>query len=388
MSDAIPGDLRRLLDGLWPGAVLSSPPNTRQETKYAVLPGWGEPRLFIPFDSAASAARGMLDFSDAIGPAPAVKRLGAAGGLRVGAAKLIRTRLAIAGGEAIEDRLARIVGEPVRLVVGIGTKRANRKPVIRVMSSSGHLIAVAKLGTTPLTADLVTREHEALQHLAARSFTRLMVPRTIAMEDWHGAPLLVMTSLPTRPRAPWRRSEPPVAAMEELAASFPGRTTTLAASAFLNNLNDQASSCPDECVAAALRQLLTAVREADDNHVLETGAWHGDFTAWNMCRRGERWAVWDWEQFTLEVPIGLDLVHFVVNQSTSSRGMTMDAVTAGLVAAARVLPEEASHTLCLAYLSAIAIRYSVGFARSGDVGLGRAATIMRESLTRIIGSRP
>ncbi|MFZ2502953.1 MAG: hypothetical protein WAW88_09810, partial [Nocardioides sp.] len=47
-----------------------------------------------------------------------------------------------------------------------------------------------------------------------------------------------------------------------------------------------------------------------------TGAAHGDWTPWNMAWRGSPdgpdgvLEVWDWERFALNVPQGLDLVHF------------------------------------------------------------------------------
>lgn len=386
VADLIPADLRPLLSGLWHDSELRSPPATDGAMEYVVLPNWDDPRLLLPLDSSASAARGMLDFSDAVSAGAAIKRLAAAAGLRVGAARMARTRLSISDGDAIEDRLSAVMRQPVNLVIGVGTKRANRKPVIRIMSKRGRLIAVAKLGTTPLTADLVVREYEALQRLASKRFGTLTVPSPIALEDWHGVPLLVMTSLPTRPKDPWRKAVPPKAAMNELATSFTGATTTLAASAFMTDLENQIDRCSDADVAGRMRPLLAAVRACDSGAPLEAGAWHGDFTPWNMSRRGERVSLWDWEQFTQEVPIGLDFIHFHVNQATTASGMTTDAVVAGLLAAERELNVDTFDMLRLAYLSAIAVRYSIGFARSGESGLGRSAEIMRECLFRAIRS--
>jgi hypothetical protein len=46
---------------------------------------------------------------------------------------------------------------------------------------------------------------------------------------------------------------------------------------------------------------------ADD---VEFGAWHGDWTPWNMAWHGGRLQLWDWERFDPDVPAGLDLLHY------------------------------------------------------------------------------
>ena len=44
--------------------------------------------------------------------------------------------------------------------------------------------------------------------------------------------------------------------------------------------------------------------------VLPFGAWHGDFTPWNMARTPAGIYVWDWER-SAPAPLGLDLLHFL-----------------------------------------------------------------------------
>ncbi|WP_204042104.1 hypothetical protein [Acrocarpospora phusangensis] len=40
------------------------------------------------------------------------------------------------------------------------------------------------------------------------------------------------------------------------------------------------------------------------------GAWHGDFSPWNVCAGGDgELLVWDWERFEVGVPIGFDALH-------------------------------------------------------------------------------
>ena len=49
------------------------------------------------------------------------------------------------------------------------------------------------------------------------------------------------------------------------------------------------------------------------NGPLPLGAWHGDWTPWNMSRRRGRLQLWDWERFETGVPLGLDRCHYGVN---------------------------------------------------------------------------
>ncbi len=46
---------------------------------------------------------------------------------------------------------------------------------------------------------------------------------------------------------------------------------------------------------------------------LQWGAWHGDWTPWNMLADGPRVLLWDWERFEQDAPAGMDLFHFVLN---------------------------------------------------------------------------
>ena len=50
---------------------------------------------------------------------------------------------------------------------------------------------------------------------------------------------------------------------------------------------------------------------ASAGHVeLTFGAWHGDWTPWNMATTATTVLVWDWERFGTGVPVGYDALHF------------------------------------------------------------------------------
>ena len=43
---------------------------------------------------------------------------------------------------------------------------------------------------------------------------------------------------------------------------------------------------------------------------LAFGAWHGDWTPWNMASTAGGLLVWDWERFATGVPVGFDALHY------------------------------------------------------------------------------
>ncbi|HZI37787.1 MAG TPA: hypothetical protein VFF24_05730, partial [Acidimicrobiia bacterium] len=51
------------------------------------------------------------------------------------------------------------------------------------------------------------------------------------------------------------------------------------------------------------------------------GAWHGDFTPWNMARSGATTYLWDWER-AAPAPAGLDLLHFLFQGVCRFEGQT------------------------------------------------------------------
>jgi hypothetical protein len=59
-----------------------------------------------------------------------------------------------------------------------------------------------------------------------------------------------------------------------------------------------------------VRQAADRIERRHGDEEIAFGAWHGDFTPWNMARLGERTYVWDWER-AAPAPAGLDLLHFL-----------------------------------------------------------------------------
>jgi hypothetical protein len=96
---------------------------------------------------------------------------------------------------------------------------------------------------------------------------------------------------------------------------------------------------------------------------LTFGAWHGDWAPWNMRPLEHRMLVWDWERFTIGVPLGFDALHFDLQQRISTQsdgaGAVRQTIAAapGLLAPFGVTTPAAVRVTALLYLIDLAARY-------------------------------
>ena len=121
--------------------------------------------------------------------------------------------------------------------------------------------------------------------------------------------VLVLTALPVM----MRRREVPrtrlVEAMREVAGVAGVAQERIAAAPHWQRLLDRLASAPDGSQQAALESALEMLRKEDGEAVLSYGAWHGDWSPWNMASTRGTLLVWDWERFTVGVPLGFDALH-------------------------------------------------------------------------------
>src|SRR5699024_6211437 len=78
----------------------------------------------------------------------------------------------------------------------VGPPRANRKPVLLLLTPGGRAIGYAKVAINDLTSRLVRAEAEALRHLDNTRLRNVTVPRLLHEGEWNGHPLLVQEALP------------------------------------------------------------------------------------------------------------------------------------------------------------------------------------------------
>jgi hypothetical protein len=383
---------------LWPApAVVSSAPRGRavpgRERDFLLLPAAGRPRLVVPAGRRASAA--------------AVRRYGEPGSLRAWAGTRLLA-LALAGGGArvglggrlrvdtpvgadtIETYLSAVLGHDVLVSTHLGAARANAKPVLQLLTADGRTAGFAKISVNALTQHLIRTERRALDMLAEADLRRLVVPEVLHHGQWQGRDVLVISALPVWLR---RKPLPPDrlhAAMTEVAAVGSLCQEPLADSAYLRQLQARLAGCPASPDRDALDAAVAALT-ATGAH-LGFGAWHGDWTGWNMGYTSAGLLVWDWERFSRPVPAGFDGLHYRLQSAVVRRQQPPPAAAAECVRAAAgalapfgIAAAEARLTALL-YLADLSVRYLTDRQAEAGARLGQPGTWLIPAIEKAVRS--
>lgn len=392
---------------LWPGSpVALDRSGGPARVEYAVVPDRRHARLLVPLAAPRAAATAAMRSGEANSLARKVARRGAAAVLAVGAGPLLaRDRIRVLADEehlpTIESHLAEALAhlpelaDGLQLAVQIGPARANRKPVLLVLSGRGALVGVAKLGLNDLTDRLVAREGEVLDQLAAQRLATV-VPRRLHSGTWNDHRVLVQSALPVdaaRVQAPDRVR----GAQLEVATAAGTHTARLAASAYLRDLRHRVAAL-DAGVRGPLERALDHLGQMEGDHPLLFGAWHGDWTPWNMANTARGVLVWDWERYAVGVPVGFDALHFRLQRDVVAGGTPPEvAVRRLLEGAAETLAgfpvaPEAAPAVAIAYLVDIAARYAGDKQAEAGAALGLLGRWLLPAITDFVthraGERP
>jgi hypothetical protein len=349
---------------LWPGADVV-PAGTAGDgrpvrARYAVISRGDTPTVLIPVDSPTAAGASLRRISTASSWWDTTSRLAAGAAVRAMPA-LLRKRVEVRGGDdGLAEHLSAVLGTPVSFSISIGTARVNRKPVLQVFDEQGHCRAFAKVGWSENTCADVTAEGRALAAVTAHEYQHVVPPALLARTSWAGRPVLVIG--PLEP-SPWRRHRrlwsPPEEAMAELSQRFSAPDGKLADSDWWHRQWQATGSLADPVARGRFGRAMEQVAAIVGRRPLQWGAWHGDWTPWNMAITGDRVLLWDWERFETGVPMGLDPLHYVVNALNSGAPASTEGVVRALRFAAyrdRSVGGE-PHVLSLLYLVAILTRY-------------------------------
>ena len=357
------------VSGFWPGSEPAAHVRGRGgatesgSTSFVVIPHAASPRLLVPLSNRAAAAQSMQRYSAALTVPEAARRKALGAALRVGGARMFGDRVQVVTSGA-SDTLARylssVLDEDVSFSLGIGTARVNRKPVLQVFGPDGRDLAFVKIGNTPVSDADVRSEAVALEALATKQWTRLQVPRVLHAGTWNDMFVLVMSSLPTSlQRVPKKLRTVPRPAMDELTTAFSEGAQPLEDSPLWGRLEQSAGTLEDDDQRERLLHAREVVAQRAAGRSWDIGAWHGDWTPWNMARLGQLVQLWDWERFETGVPSGLDRFHFSVNEFCRTHGMEVDTIREGLELAAGGKrgrdPEQ--DVLAATYLLSITARY-------------------------------
>lgn len=358
----------------------------------AVVPNASSARLLAPVDPRGCASA-VQRFSAAISVREMAQRRLVGAVTRVAGASLLRDRVVISGPgtDHIAAVVADIVGAPVQLSLGIGTVRANRKPVLGAFDGAGRPVAFVKVGDNPASIGHVRREAEALEALGARDWRVIEVPRLLGAVEWRDMFVLVMSALVP---PPWQgrdgRWPIPDEAMDELASIDGVDERALVETPMWRRLSDVPGQLDSPSLADELAEALDRVGRRVGDTDVQVGAWHGDFTPWNMARSGQRLQLWDWERYEVGVPQGLDRLHYAVHTLARERGFSLGSVVDGLRLGA-VGAGRRDLALAATYLAALASRYLLGAQGAGGEAVADQARLVLSILTELsrhLGDRP
>lgn len=328
-------------------AILARPGVPRT---HAAFPLGSSPRLLIPRYPAAAAAASLRKYSV---PESGFKRLATVGAVlaaRLGGARFSPGTVSLGGSNTFLARISDLLNQDdLAFSVHLGPPRANRKPVVHVMTPGGDSVAYIKLGVNRFTSERVREEADALQQLAVVSTPGLVVPKLIDVGEWEDMQYLIMEPLNTEVLR-----VPPISlretATEALVRAFPIQTELLGRSPWWATAIAELAVFEQSNQKERLQQAADVLSARSADQPVVCGAAHGDWSRWNMSASGEYLKVWDWERFSTEIPLGWDEIHFRLG--VHSAGPTAALREKGIVphVDGKKLASQSATTLLVAYL--------------------------------------
>lgn len=291
----------------------------RAAARIIALPNAHTPRALLPAAPRDISARIVRRHFGGGGTRRALKTTAASLMVRVGAASQLSRwqfkELPAPAARHFHAWVSASISEPYRIgLVLIGPERANRKPVVMLTDSQGELIGVVKVGYNRVTQPLVRAEAAALKQLAGVFAGVIHIPEFIAAGRLENSEMLLMKPLPAlkgaRQRIPRHTLLEVVRSVAEVA---PGGEAKL----------EDSLSHPRVASLRAAGALVAARTTG-----VARGSSHGDLHAGNLAIAADgRPTLWDWERWSLGLPIGFDLLHYDL-QSWITNGELSPALAA------------------------------------------------------------
>ena len=323
---------------------------------YLALPRAANPRLLVPLGSRQAAATALARNHDATSTKARLGRAALGTGLKVGLTQRVADRVEVFVDPSLSpaERPEHVLTEHLRVMFGrsdlemaviLGVPRLNRKPVLQVLAADGSVVGYVKAAWNDLTAALVRNETRVLSHLAATGPTTFTPPAFVAAGQWGDLELIAASALPNAARPDQAQVfDPPMPVIAEIAGLWGRSAAKLADSPYWAGLRERQHA---QSGSDLLDRAIDWVEGRIGSTEIAFGAWHGDFTPWNMARLGGgsrgpgeagRTYVWDWER-AAPAPAGLDLLHFVFQSVCRFEGKTpADAVESSSDRVAALLP--------------------------------------------------
>ena len=358
--------------------------------EYLVVPDARRPRLLVPSVSRRVAAAAVRRYAEPQSRVAKLKRDAVVAAVRTGASSvLLRDRIRVTGprSESIDGHLTEALGRELAVSLHIGPARANRKPVLQLISPDGETFGFGKLGTGPLTRRLVRAETAALTALGGSGLTGLTVPSVLHAGQWRGLQVLIQSALPVwLPRAPLTERRL-VAAMVDVAGCQGFSHGPLDESPYWHDMRERLAAVSDRPEGVGLASAAELLVKHAGETTFRYGAWHGDWAPWNMANVADTLLVWDWERFAAGVPLGFDAVHHELQRRIQSTGDAKAAVEATVRRAGELLapfevPSAGLEATALLYLVDLAVRYLTDRQAEAGARLGVLGTWLLPVLIR------
>ncbi|GAA2524441.1 hypothetical protein [Pilimelia columellifera] len=364
-SDRRAAYLEEVLGVLYPTARADRTGGDPAVADYALVPDRRRPRLLVPLASQRVAVGAVRRYAEPRSTLARLKRGAVVAALRTGASRvLLPDRVRVSGDPAdtIDGYLRAALDRDLHVSVHIGPARANRKPVLQLLTPGGETFAFAKLGTGPLTRALVRHEAAALTALRDARLTRVDAPQLLHTGQWRGHDIVVQSALPVwQPRAPLN-DDRLHKAMREVAVAGPSAMGAVGDSPYWRDLRGRLAGVTDQPDGATLAAAVDRLVARQGDRILRYGAWHGDWAPWNMAPLSDTVLVWDWERYRAGVPLGYDALHHELQRRIETTSDAGAAVTRTLRGADRLLgafdvPADGRPITALLYLTHLATRY-------------------------------
>ena len=402
------GYLQEILEVLWPqpariersgralpgaGARPGRTATGGSQTEFLLVPNETRPVLLVPRRPRRATAAALRHYkASAVGGRRLAFR-GLAAAAQLGLADVLPHRVTVGptgdGPEAdVVAYLRKVLDQDLVVSLRVGPPRANRKPVLELLSPSGEMLGFAKVGITGLTRKLVRTEATALDVLRAAGLSRLRgapaaAPRPVAGARGPGADAAERLRADREPGHADLRHGRGGHGCRESPRSWSARAPTGARCA------PGWRRCADREPAAALLKVMDDLQATADATSVAFGSWHGDWTPWNMASSDDQLLAWDWERFESGVPIGYDALHHQLQGEVERNGAggAQSATEAALFTAPMTLgplgvrPGFAVFVAAL-YLIEIATRYTCDGAAEAGARLGDVSTWLLPPLAR------
>lgn len=359
-------------------------PDAGDRRRALVLPQPARPRLLVDVTDRRAAARIVRGLTAGRSATAIARREIIAGALHLGAGPLAarRSGLPIHDG-GLTGFLREVLGRPVRLGMAVGPPRSNRKPVVAAVTPDGRPVAFAKIGVNDLTRALVAAEARALSALAdAPGDWGVVTPRLLYSGTYAGHPVVVQSALGTG-RATVLRPDELVAATSAVIGLEPDRLP-LSKTEQWGTLRGRLAALTTP-TGTRLRDAADDLERTSGDVETPVGAWHGDWSPWNVASAGGTVLAWDWERFGTGAPAGFDALHYRVQEHLAAGAAMAAAVSLVTGNAAEILtpygqPLEHSRAIMGAYLLEVGTRYAEDRQDSAGSRVGELDTWLMPAL--------